>query len=133
MKRTSQIARVSIFGLLLAQVLTLAASAYAYASNNTITFSNLSGNGALVKLIGPVRMDVAVPNGMQSTVNVPPGTYYFLVRYCNDYGQCTYAQGDPFNVVETPMDYSVITITLHTVLDGNYNERPSTQNAFDSN
>jgi hypothetical protein len=36
----------------------------ASASNypNTVTFTNLSGNGAFVKLIGPVRMNVSVPN-----------------------------------------------------------------------
>jgi len=115
----------------LALTMTIGASAASYP--NTVTFSNFSGDGALVKLIGPVRVDVDVPNGMQNSVSVPPGTYYFLVRYCDNYGQCHYAQGDPFDVVQAPTQYSVITITLHTVIDGNYNERPASRDDFDRN
>ena len=114
-------------------VIAMAAGVFASDYQNTITFSNLSGDGALVKLIGPTRMNVGVPNGAQTTVNVPAGTYYFLVRYCDNNGQCTYAQGDPFEVVQTPTQYSVITITLHTVVNGNYHERPASRDQFDGN
>jgi hypothetical protein len=107
----------------------------ASASNypNTVTFTNLSGNGAFVKLIGPVRMNVGVRNGTQTAVNVPAGTYYFLVQYCDNNGQCSYAQGDPFDVTQTQTEYSVITITLHTVVNGNYHERPASRDDFDRN
>ncbi len=117
--------------IVLAIVCAVVASASSYP--NTITFSNLSGNGALVKLIGPVRMNIGVSNGTQTTVNVPAGTYYFFVQYCDNYGQCTYAQGDPFEIVQTPTEYSVITITLHTVVNGNYHERPASRDEFEQN
>lgn len=107
----------------------------ASASNypNTVTFTNLSRNGAFVKLIGPVRLNVEVLNGMQTTVNVPAGSYQFLVRYCGSNGRCTYAKGDAFEVVQTRTQYSAITITLHTVANGNYHERPASRDEFDGN
>jgi hypothetical protein len=122
------------FRLITCALLAVGISVGAFASSNpnTITFSNLSGNGAFVKLIGPVRLNVGVPNGSQTTVNVPAGSYYFLVRYCDKNGQCTYALGDPFEVVQTPTQYSVITITLHTVINGNYHERPASRDEFDA-
>jgi hypothetical protein len=64
---------------------------------------------------------------------VPAGTYYFLVRYCDDGGRCRFSQGDPFEVVQSQTQYSVITITLHTVSNGNYHERPASRDDFDRN
>jgi hypothetical protein len=125
----------SLFKIATCAVLALLLATSASASNypNTLTFSNLSGKGAFVKLIGALRMTISVPNGMQTTVNVPAGTYHFFVQYCDTYGQCTYAQGDPFEVIQTPTQYSVITITLHTVINGNYHERPASRDEFEQN
>lgn len=92
-------------------VVIVAISAHASSYPNMITFSNRSGNGALVKLMRPVRMNVGVSNGTQST----------------------YSQGDPFEVVQTPTQCSVITITLHTVVNGNYHVRPASSDDFDRN
>jgi len=133
MERKTGIARLFTLGACTLVAAVVAVSAYASNYPNTVTFSNLSGNSALVKLIGPLRTNGEVANGAQTTVNVPAGTYYFLVRYCNDSGQCRYSQGDPFEVLQSQTQYSVITITLHTVSNGNYHERPASRDDFDRN
>jgi hypothetical protein len=125
--------RFARLGLCVVLLVVMAVGTFAASNPNTITFSNLSGKGAVVKLIGPVRVNVDVPNGAQATVNVPAGSYYFLVRYCDSNGACTYSQGDPLEVIQTPTQYSVITITLHTVINGNYHERPASRDEFDGN
>ena len=105
----------------------------AQAYPNTITFENQSGEGALVKLIGPVRWNIPVPNGTSRAINVPAGNYYILTRYCDSSNHCSYSKGDPFTVIQTETQYSDITITLHKVPNGNYRTYPATATEFNSN
>ena len=51
---------------------------YAQDIPNTITFDNQSGEPAVVKLIGPTKQSVEIPNGEKRTVNVAAGEYYIL-------------------------------------------------------
>jgi hypothetical protein len=107
-------------------------SVHAQDNPNTITFDNRSGEPALVKLIGPTGQTVEVPDGESRTVNVAAGEYYILVRYGNKPEQYNYTKGDPFTVQQTGTQYSVITITLHKVVGGNYPTRPTSVEEFDS-
>jgi hypothetical protein len=91
---------------------------------NQITFDNRSGNNAVVKLVGPSGVVVHVPSNQGRTVNVAPGTYVILVRYGDDAGSYSYSKGRAFSVEQVGNMYSVITITLHPVLGGNYETRP---------
>jgi len=108
--------------------LSLAATGQGY--NNRITFSNMSGDDALVKVVGPETEIVSVPNGGSGAVRVPAGQYYILVRYCDRSQRCSYTRGNPFSVDETLNQYSDITITLHKVVNGNYGTRPSSGAEF---
>jgi len=86
----------------------------------TITYDNKSGQLALVKLIGPSRHTTEVPNHSKRTVRVVGGEYYILTRYGSKPDDYTYSKGDRFHVTQTGRRYSVITITLHKVVGGNY-------------
>ena len=98
---------------------------------NRITFLNRSGSDALVKLVGAALRKITVPNGSNSSVNVPAGTYNIKIRY--ELGRIhSYALGDPFEIVETPTSISDVTITLHPVVGGNYTTHPLTQTGFDA-
>lgn len=112
---------------------TFAARGVAQEYPNTITFENQSGDNAVVKLVGPVRLVVPVPDMTNQTVHVPPGTFYILTRYCNAFGACTYSKGNPFTVEQTMTTYSIITITLHKVPWGNYATYPTTAAEFNQN
>lgn len=111
----------------------LSGRAYAQWNPNTITFENQSGENAVVKLIGPVRRTVPVPNMTNRTVNVPAGTFCIITQYCNASGRCTYSKGNLFTVEQTVTSYSIITITLHKVPWGNYATYPSTAADFNAN
>lgn len=100
---------------------------------NSITFQNHSGEDAVVKVVGPVRWAVPVPNATDRTIHVPAGNYYIVTRYCNQLGNCTYTKGDPFTVVQTETQYSQILITLHKVPNGNYRTEPTNEAEFDGN
>lgn len=100
------------------------------AHSQTITFDNRSGEPASVRVIGPSKPTADVPNGEHRTVVVKGGQYYILVRYGLS-SQFRYARGDPFRVTRTATQYSVITITLHPVLNGNYGSQPITAKEFD--
>jgi hypothetical protein len=93
------------------------------ASPNTVTFENQSGQGALVKLVGPTRGVVPVPNRSRAGIHVQAGEYYILVRYGAP-GHYSYSKGQRFSVEGSGATYSVITITLHKVLNGNYASHP---------
>jgi hypothetical protein len=97
----------------------------------TITFDNRSGEPALVKLVGPSKRRTEVPNAKTSTINVAGGQYYILTRYGSSPKGYTYAKGDPFQVTQTPTQHSVITITLHPVVNGNYATHPVSADEFD--
>lgn len=99
--------------------------------SNTITFSNQSGEPALVKVRGATNTQTFVPNGSSSTVNASGGTHYIIVRYGSS-PPYSYSKGDSFSVNETATQYSAITITLHKVAHGNYNSSSTSQVEFDS-
>ena len=105
---------------------------YAQDSPNTITFDNKSGETALVKLIGATEQTFEVPNGESRTVNVRSGEYYILVRYGSSPEHYSYSKGDPFTVIHRATHYSVITITLHKVVGGNYPIRASSSEEFNA-
>ena len=107
-------------------------SIHAQDNPNTITFDNQSGESALVKLIGPTGHTVEVPNGESRTVNAAAGEYYILTRYGSTPKQYKYSRGDTFTVVQTEREYSIISITLHKVRDGNYDTHPISSSEFDN-
>ena len=98
---------------------------------NTITFTNQSGETALVKVRGATNTQTSVPNGSSSTVNASAGMHYILVRYGSN-PPYTYSKGESFSVDETATQYSAITITLHKVAHGNYSSSSTSQAEFDS-
>ena len=98
---------------------------------NTITFDNKSGELGLVKLIGSTAQTVEVPNGQSRMVKVAAGEYYILAQYGDKPDAYRYSKGDPFTVTQTATQYSVITITLHPVVDGNYPTHPISPEEFD--
>src|ERR1017187_953428 len=106
--------------LLVVTLTTVSAVANAQGYPNQITFDNRTGNDALVKLVGPTGGVVSVPNNQDRTVQVAPGTYFILVRYGDTPGSYTYTRGQAFSVDQVGNMYSVITITLHKVIGGNY-------------
>jgi hypothetical protein len=97
----------------------------------TVTFDNKSGQPALVKLVGPTGRVVQVPNGQKRTVTAVGGQYHILTRYGASPDGYTYSRGDSFKVTQTAKQHSVITITLHKVLDGNYSSTPTDAAEFD--
>ena len=103
----------------------------AQTSPNTITFDNQSGEFAVVKLMGPTTVSVEVPNGQDRTVHVKPGDYYLLGRYGTQPNEYKYTKGEPFEVIQSGLQYSVITITLHKVVHGNYHARPVSGEEFE--
>lgn len=107
----------------------LIATAFNGMAQNTVAFYNLSGEPALVRLIGPSAQNVAVPHTAKRSVEAEAGTYYIKVRYGTP-GTYSYSRGDPFEVTETETEYSATTITLHKVLDGNYESRPISEVDF---
>jgi hypothetical protein len=107
-----------------------AAAGYAEAPSATITFDNRSGEPALVKLIGPSKRLAEVPDQRRSTVNVAGGQYYIVIRYGLP-DRYKYARADAFQVTQTPTRRSIITITLHGVVNGNYATHPVSAKEFD--
>ena len=97
---------------------------------STITVKNDSGGPALVKVMGPTKRLFRVRDGKGRTIKVPAGRYRVLVRYGSGPDSYAYAEGDPFDVVETDTEYSATTITLHGKEGGNYGSRPLTPEAF---
>jgi hypothetical protein len=112
-------------------LLPVATICYARAPLAQITFDNKSGQPALAKLIGPTRRAIEVPDGQDRTVGAAGGQYYILTRYGSDPAHYTYSKGDAFTVVQTRRGYSVIRITLHTVVNGNYHTNPISAAEFD--
>jgi len=98
--------------------------------SSVITFVNYSGEPALVRVVGPTRGEVSVPNGMQNSIyDVAPGRYLIYVRYGTP-GSYRYSEGDTFEVQGSSTTYSKVTITLHTVAAGNYSVHGSSEAAF---
>jgi hypothetical protein len=99
------------------------APAAGHAPLSTVTFDNQSGEDAVVKLVGPTRCVVPVANRSRAGVHTPSGAYYILVRY-GVAGRYSYTKGQKFSVEESGSSYSAITITLHKVVNGNYESHP---------
>ena len=110
--------------------LLLPGAAGAQTARATITFDNQSGDLALVKLIGPSGRRAEVPTGQKRTVKVVGGQYHIVTRYGTSPDSYRYSKGDPFTVTQTATQHSVITITLHKVVDGNYSTRPVSAEEF---
>jgi len=99
-----------LFGGLIGAALILCIAlepALAQTPPNTITFENQSGEVAVVKLVGPTKVAIEVPNGQERTVNVEAGDYYLLGRYGISPEQYKYTKGDPFEVTQSGRRYSV--------------------------
>lgn len=97
--------------------------------SQTITFDNRSGEPASVRVIGPSKPTADVPDGQRRTVKVGGGHYNILVRYGAG-PNYRYSRGDPFMVTQTATQYSIITITLHPVVNGNYETHPSSADEY---
>jgi hypothetical protein len=97
----------------------------------TITFDNRSGDFAVVKVIGPSKQITEVPNGQRRTINVSGGNYYIVTRFGSKPDSYSYEKGDNFNVTQTATKHSVITITLHKIVNGNYDTRPISAEEFE--
>ena len=95
----------------------------------TITFDNRSGADAVVRLAGPTAGMVEVPDAGTRTVTVRGGTYQIFVRYGQP-GKYRYTRGAPFTVAESANGVEEVTITLHTVVNGNYGSSPSNEAEF---
>jgi hypothetical protein len=98
-------------------------------AQNTVSFDNQSGEPALVKLIGPTSSLVEVPDGTKQTVKASAGKYFIKVRYGVE-GKYHYTKGQEFKVDETATTTSAITITLHKVVNGNYDSSPINEQEF---
>ena len=96
----------------------------------TVTFDNQSGEIALVKLVGATAQTVSVAVGQRVSVIAEPGTYYIITQYGTDKSTQTYSRGDAFVLEKTATQVSVVTITLHKVVGGNYGSRPSSREEF---
>jgi hypothetical protein len=96
-----------------------------------ITFDNQSGQPALVKLVGPSRRTTQVPNRQKRTVTAVGGNYYILTRYGSKPDDYRYSKGDSFHVTQTARRYSIITITLHKVIGGNYGSKDIPADEFE--
>jgi hypothetical protein len=97
---------------------------------NTVMFDNQSGADALVKVVGATRGAVPVFSGSHASLQVAAGDYFILIRYGFP-GHYTYSRGQRFSVESTGTTYSEIKITLHKVVNGNYDTKPASQAEFD--
>jgi hypothetical protein len=119
-----------VLGLALGMI-SLSQQASAQSYPNTVTFANGTGEDATVKLVGPDKQYIQVRTADSTTVHVPPGDYFIVVRYGRP-GHYSYSKGDHFSVTQIGNSYSVIQITLHKIVNGNYRTRESNQGEFDS-
>ena len=102
---------------------------YSASEKNTLTFINKSGEDALVKLVGPSRRLIEVPNRKERTVSIAGGEYQIYVRYGN--GQrYRFTRGEVFRIVDPPTGYTVARLTLHGVINGNYHTFSSSEDEF---
>jgi len=103
--------------------------AFPVGAQNTVSFDNQSGEPALVKLKGPTSSEIEVPDGTKQAVQASAGKYFIKVRY-GVQGKYHYTKGEEFTVEETATTRSKITITLHKVVNGNYDSRPINEEEF---
>ena len=60
-----------------------------------------------------------IPIGKSGKFNLPSGEYYDVVKFQSKSGDFSYSRGDGFTL--KPNKYSKLVMTLHPVLNGNYN------------
>lgn len=118
---------ICLAGLLVA---TWAITAHAGSEINGLTFINKSGEPALVKLVGPSRRVVEVPDGQDSRVKIPSGSYVIYVRYGNK-GHYRYTKGESFEIRQVAGGYIEAQLTLHGVVNGNYRTEGSSKKEFE--
>jgi len=121
--------RAILFVLLILIIRFNISAANAEAKRNNLTFINHSGDNALVKLTGPSREIVEIPNGISKTVNIGGGQYKIYVRYGTP-GRFRYTKGESFQIAETSFSYTQATLTLHGVVNGNYHTEGSSEYEF---
>lgn len=110
--------RLAVSGMmLLAQLVLLSTPSLAIRPLNTITIDNQSGQVSEIKVIGPSKVFIKVPLDQKRTVRVNQGEYYLLVRYGFSPKEYVYTKSEPFMVTEPDGQYSMITFTLHRVLE----------------
>lgn len=105
---------------------------YSQTVAKTITFENRSGEVSLVKVIGPSRNILEVPNGQSRSVSADAGEYFILVRYGNHPDNYYYYRGDNFQVPPIASEASETTIILHKVIDGKYKSIPITEDQYNN-
>lgn len=119
---------VGIIAIVLLLVLQIPVMGIA-AEKNSLTLINHSGDNALVKLTGPSRRTVTIPNGSSRIVNIAGGQYLIYVRYGTP-GRYRFTKGESFRIEETSFSYTQATLTLHGVQNGNYHTEASSENEF---
>jgi len=107
---------------------------------NTLNLDNKSGEDAIVRVFDEESSrriaEARVPTGRKHGTSVPDGRYYIVVKYIPQPKQDgkaspTYAKGDPFTIRPPAGKRSVVTITLHKVVNGNYSTVPTDEKAFE--
>ena len=111
-------------------VIILAITVQAGSEINGLTFMNRSGDLALVKLVGPSRRVVQVPDGQDRRVQIASGTYCIYVRYGEE-GHYSYTKGESFVIREVAGGYIEARLTLHGVVNGNYAVEGSSRQEFE--
>jgi hypothetical protein len=89
----------------------------ATAERNSLTFINKSGEKALVKLVGPTRGLVEVPDAGEATVKIAGGTYTIYVRYGKE-PKYRYSRGEVFKISDSDVSYAKATLTLQRFQTG---------------
>jgi hypothetical protein len=108
-----------------------------------LTADNGTDTDALVRLIsepsGQLARNFYVSAGNAFTEKrVPPGNYVLRIALGKDWNESvrrfnyrrTFEETQPFDLTETANDYSVVTITLHAVLNGNFHMHPINEDQF---
>ena len=96
-----------------------------------MNFDNQSGEPALVKIVGPTTTEVEVPTSTKKGADVIAGDYTIKIRYGAP-GNYRYTQGEKFSVTQTATARSVVTITLHKVVDGNFSTKSISEADFNT-
>jgi hypothetical protein len=115
---------------------------------STLTVDNGTATDAVVKVVRlgakeELVRNFYVPHGKQFTAEkIPPGQYVLRVAFGTDWdakarkfaADRSFSETEAFDVSEEKTDdgvrYSVLTITLHKVLNGNFKSDPIDEEAF---
>ena len=102
------------------------------AKPNSITFENLSGRNAVVRIIGPTKAIAKMQRDETRIVHVSAGDYYILVRYGDSKKEYSYTRSAVFPVTQSENKFSVIRFTLHRRSGGTFNSQPVSGNEFET-